>query len=47
MVLALAQSSTRGMVILDVPTVAPSLDACVAAKVVHLPHKESRGRASS
>jgi len=49
MVLALAQSGASGMVITDVPAVVPSLDACaacVAAKAIHLPHKEGRSRAS-
>ena len=45
-VLALARSGASGMVIMDVPAVVPSLDACaacVAAKAVHLPHKEGHG----
>ena len=48
-VVALAQSGASGIVITDLPAKAPGLDACaacVAAKSVHLPHKEGRGRAS-
>ena len=48
-VVALAQSGASGIVITDLPAKAPGLDACVAcvaAKLVHVPHKEGRGRAS-
>jgi hypothetical protein len=48
-VMALARDSASGMVITDIPAKVPGLDgcaACVAAKSVHLPHKEGRGRAS-
>ena len=47
-VVALAQGSTSGMVITDLPVTIPGLDtcaACIAAKSVHLPHKTDRRRA--
>jgi hypothetical protein len=48
-VVALAGSGANDMVITDLPPKIPSLDACaacVAAKSVHLPHKEGRNRVS-
>ena len=48
-VVALARSSVSGIVISDIPAKIPGLDACaacVAAKLVHLPHKEGRKQAS-
>jgi hypothetical protein len=47
-VVELAQKGASGMVITDVPAKIPGLDACaacVAAKTVHLLHKEGRERA--
>jgi len=47
-VVVLAVSGADGMVITDLPKKIPGLDACaacVAAKSVHLPHKEGRNRA--
>jgi len=44
----LAQGGASGVEIIDVPARIPGLDACsacVTAKMVHLPHKEGRGRA--
>ena len=46
----LAESGTDGMVITDLPKKIPGLDACaacIAAKSVHLPHKEGRNRAEA
>jgi len=48
-VVALAKSGASGIVISDIPAKIPGLDACaacVAAKSVHLPHKEGRKRGS-
>ena len=48
-IMELAQGGARGMKITDVLVRNPGLDACsacVAAKMVHLPHKEGRGRAT-
>ena len=48
-VVVLARSGTSGIVISDIPVRIPGLDACaacVAAKSVHLPHKEGRKQAS-
>ena len=48
-VVALARGGTSGIVISDIPARIPGLDACaacVAAKLVHLPHKEGRKRVS-
>ena len=47
-VVALAESGADGIVITDLPRKTPGLDACaacVAAKSVHLPHREGRNRA--
>ena len=47
-VVASAKGGVTGMEITDLPTKTPGLDACaacVAAKSVHLPHKEGRSRA--
>ena len=44
-----AQSGVPGIVITDLPTEIPGLDACtacIAVKLVHLPHKVSRTRAT-
>ena len=44
-VVALARSGASGIVISDIPARIPGLDACaacIAAKSVHLPHKEGR-----
>ena len=44
-VVALARSGASGIVISDIPVKIPGLDACaacIAAKLVHLPHKEGR-----
>ena len=40
-VVALTENGANGMVITEG---IPGLDACVAAKAVHFPHKEGRGR---
>jgi hypothetical protein len=48
MILELAQKGASGMVITDIPVKIPNLDACaacIAAKSVHLPHKEGHERA--
>ena len=48
-VVALARSGASGIVISDIPVRIPGLDtcaACVAAKLVHLPHKGGRKRVS-
>ena len=48
-VVALARSGASGIVISDIPAKIPGLDtcaACIAAKSVHLPHKEGRKWAS-
>jgi transposase InsO family protein len=48
-VVELARKGASGMVITDLPAEIPGLDACaacVAAKSVHLPHKEGRERAN-
>ena len=44
-----APGGASGVEIIDLPVRIPGLDAgsaCVAAKMVHLPHKEGRGRAT-
>jgi len=46
-IVELAQEGASGLEITDVPARIPGLDACftcVAAKMVHLPHKEGRSR---
>ena len=48
-VVVLARSGMSGIVISNIPVKIPGLDtcaACIAAKLVHLPHKEGRKRAS-
>ena len=48
-VVVLARSSMSGIVISNIPVKIPGLDACaacIAAKSVHLPHKEGRKWAS-
>ena len=48
-VVVLARSGASGIVISDIPARIPGLDACaacVAAKSVHLPHKEGRKQVS-
>jgi len=48
-IVELAQGGASGVEIIDVPVRIPGLDACstcVAAKMVHLPHKEGRGHAT-
>ena len=48
-VVVLARSSASGIVISNIHAKIPGLDACVAciaAKLVHLPHKEGRKQAS-
>jgi len=48
-IMELAQGGASGMEINDVLARIPGLDACsacIAAKMVHLPHKEGRGRAT-
>ena len=49
MVMVLACNGVSGIVITDLPAKLPGLDgcaACVAAKLVHLLHKEGHGQAS-
>jgi hypothetical protein len=49
-VVALAESGADGMIITDLPMKTPGLDACaacVAAKSVHLPHRDGRNRAET